>query len=151
MTRFCVLLSSLLLNALALAGSEINTNDQGLALQGYDPVAYFTTGAPQQGDSQFTAEHNGATYHFASAENRDAFLSDPDKYLPQYGGYCAYGTSLGKKFDGDPLSWKIVDDKLYVNTNAKAHELWLADEQNRIDQADSQWPDIRDKTPAELN
>ena len=143
--------ASLLLAALAHAGPEVSANAEGQVIQGYDPVAYFTTGEPTQGDPQFSAEYQDATYLFASAENRDMFLSDPEKYAPQYGGYCAFGTSLGKKFDGDPMFWKIVDGKLYLNSGEKPHTMWSEDISGRIQQADTQWPDIRSKTAAELN
>jgi len=133
------------------AGPEVNTNADGQALQGYDPVAYFTAGEPMPGDPQFSAEHEGATYLFTSAEHRNAFVEDPDKYLPQYGGFCAFGASLGKKFDGDPMAWRIVDDKLYLNSGAKPHSLWQEDIPGRIQQADTQWPEIRAKSAAELN
>ena len=141
----------LLISAVAQADSELSVNAEGQALQGYDPVAYFTDGKPTPGDAQFSTSHNGASYLFASAANRDAFVSDPDKYLPQYGGFCAFGTSLGKKFDGDPMSWKIVDGKLYLNSGEKPHQMWLEDVPGRIQQADTQWPEIQSKSPAEIN
>ena len=97
----------------AVAGSSaspvaaVNTTD-GLALKGYDPVAYFTDGQPTKGADQYSFQWKGVTYRFASAENLQRFKADPDKYLPQYGGYCAYAMSLDRIADIDPHRWAIV-------------------------------------------
>lgn len=98
--------------ARAGAPVSINADADGLALYGYDVVAYHATGKPTPGDAGVTASHDGATYRFASAANRDAFTADPAKYLPVYGGYCAYGLSQGYKVKVDPEVWRIVDGKL---------------------------------------
>ena len=94
--------------------AAVNTDQQGVALHGYDPVAYFTGGAPAKGNSQFTATYEGARYYFASAENESKFNANPAAFAPQYGGFCAMGVALEKKLDGDPMVWKIVDGKLYI-------------------------------------
>lgn len=133
----------------AFAGDAVNAPG-GLALHGFDPVAYFTEGRPVQGDTVITADHRGATYRFASATNRDAFAKSPDKYVPQYGGWCAYGVALGKKFDIDPASWRIVDGKLYLNLNPDIFKKWQADVPTHIAQANGNWPKIRDKEAGEL-
>ncbi len=99
----------------ALAVQEVNVND-GYAVHGYDVVAYFTVGAPTLGNDRFIAEYQGVAYRFASADNRDRFAADPAAYAPQYGGYCAFGTAFGRKFDGDPLAWRIVDGELYLTS-----------------------------------
>lgn len=122
----------------ALAAQEVNIVD-GYALHGYDPVAYFTIGAPTPGKSEFVAEHDGATYRFSSAENRDLFIGDPEKYAPQYGGFCAFGTAMGRKFDGDPLAWRIVDGKLYLNLNKQVQERWITDIPGFVRSADHNW------------
>ncbi|MBO6834801.1 MAG: YHS domain-containing (seleno)protein [Alphaproteobacteria bacterium] len=132
------------------AGVELNTSQTGLALQGYDPVAYFTEGKPVQGNWQITSQYQGATYRFANEAHKDKFEADPAAYVPQYGGYCAFGTAMGFKFDGDPTQWRIVDDKLYLNLSAEIQEKWLADVPGYIDQADGKWVDIATKSPAEL-
>jgi YHS domain-containing protein len=124
--------------------------DGGLALRGYDPVAYFAAGQPTPGDAAFTAEHAGATYRFANAANRDAFLKEPAKYLPQYGGFCAMAAALEKKFDGDPNVWKIVDGKLYLNVNADVSKRWQEDIPGNVNKADGNWQKIKDKAPKEL-
>lgn len=133
------------------AGYELNLEASGLAIHGYDPVAYFIEGKAVEGKADVTAAHDGATYRFATAEHRSQFLADPEKYLPQYGGYCAYGTSVGKKFNGDPTAWRIVDSKLYLNLSADVQRKWLEDVPGRISEADKNWPGIADKSPESVN
>lgn len=136
--------------ATAKPGSAVNVDTAGVAVHGYDPVAYFTQGGPVLGDAAFSATHDGATYRFASAEHRAAFVADPARYAPQYGGYCAFGAAKGGKFDGDPSLWRIVDDKLYLNVNPTAQQLWEEDVPGFIQQADVNWPEIKDKDPSAL-
>ncbi|MCB1496310.1 MAG: hypothetical protein KDJ86_11020 [Bauldia sp.] len=128
----------------------INVDATGIALKGYDPVAYFTDGAPMPGDEAITAAHDGVTYRFASAANRDAFLAAPASYIPAYGGFCAMAMSLGYKVDIDPNAWKIVDDRLYVQANERATWVWSEDIPGNIAKANGFWPKIMDKAPAEL-
>ena len=128
---------------------EVNVND-GYAVHGYDVVAYFTVSAPTEGDDRFTAEHQGTQYRFASAENRDRFNGDPAKYAPQYGGFCAFGASVGRKFDGDPHAWRIIDGKLYLNLNKKVQARWLQDTEGFIRGANHNWPIIAGVPDAEL-
>ncbi|MCB1488408.1 MAG: hypothetical protein KDJ88_13250 [Bauldia sp.] len=130
--------------------SPVNLDASGLALKGYDPVAYFTAGAPTPGDESITATHDGATYRFATTGNRDAFLAAPASYIPAYGGFCAMAMSLGYKVDIDPNAWKIVDDHLYVQANERATLVWSMDIPGNIGKADGFWPQVKDKTPAEL-
>src|SRR5262249_14666658 len=118
---------------------EIN-NQRGLALQGYDPVAYFKEGKPLVGDAAIASIWHGATYRFASTENREAFLADPEKYAPQFGGYCAYAVSRGTTANGDPHQWAIVDDRLFLNNNALAMTLWNEDRPGNIKAGDENWP-----------
>lgn len=127
-------------------GMNADAND--LAIKGYDTVSYFTAGKPQMGSNKFTATYNGAIYHFASAENRDMFRSAPERYAPQFGGYCAMGVALEKKLDTDPMAYKIVDGKLYLNLNAAVQTKWLTDVPGYIDTAESNWVDIK-RTDAE--
>lgn len=130
--------------------ASINVDKSGLAIRGYDPVAYFTAGKPTKGDAKISAKHDGATYHFASAANRDAFLKEPAKFAPQYGGFCAMGAALDKKFDGDPNLWKIVDGKLYLNVAEAPQKRWLSDIPGHLKQANQNWPKIKDKAPSAL-
>jgi YHS domain-containing protein len=119
----------------------------GLAAHGYDVVAFFASGSPAPGSDKFAVAHQGGTYRFASQVNLDAFKASPAKYLPAYGGFCAYGTALGKKLDGDPRQWRIVEGRLYFNLNADIAETWAKDIPGNIVKADSNWGRIR-ATPA---
>jgi YHS domain-containing protein len=121
-----------------------------LAIHGYDPVAYFTEGQARVGKAAFTATYGGAAYRFVSAANKAEFERNPERYAPQYGGYCAFGVSVGAKFDGDPTLWKIVSNKLYFNLNPDIQKKWLEDVPGNIAKADQNWARIRDKAPSEL-
>jgi YHS domain-containing protein len=132
------------------SASAVNVDKGGLALRGYDPVAYHTAGKATKGDAQFNAKHNGATYHFASAANRDAFVKEPAKFEPAYGGFCAFAASVGKKFDGDPELWKIVDGKVYINVNPDVVKRWEQDVPGNITKANQNWTNIKDKAPKGL-
>ncbi len=134
----------------AVAGVQIDADANGVALQGHDPVAYFTEGKPVAGKADYTAEYNGASYHFASAENRDLFVSEPDRYAPQYGGYCAFGTTFRTKVPGDPSAFKVVGDKLYINSSPDILSRWSQDIPGNIGKANNAWPEIVDKSPEEL-
>lgn len=116
-----------------------------VAVSGYDPVAYFTAGKPTKGDEKITVTYNGAVYRFASAANRDAFNASPTKYVPQYGGYCAWAVGHGYTAKADPTAWKIVNGKLYLNYNADIQKKWVADEANQITSADKNWPTVLTK------
>jgi YHS domain-containing protein len=131
--------------------SAINTDEQGIALHGYDPVAYFTVGAPTKGNASFTAKYEGASYFFASAENLKKFKANPAAFAPQFGGFCAMGVALEKKLDGDPAVWKIVDGKLYLNVNADVSVAWQRDIPGNLEKAKEYWPAIKGKTPESLN
>jgi YHS domain-containing protein len=141
-----VLASILFVFALsAHAAGESNIDSSGLALKGYDPVAYFTEKKPVQGKSEFTARHEGATYRFATAANRDAFVAAPEKYAPQYGGYCAYGMASGYKAPIEPDAWTVVDGKLYLNYNQSVRSRWSSDIPGYLRKADANWPVVRSK------
>jgi len=132
------------------SASTVDTDASGLALQGYDPVAYFVDGQPEKGKADLKIDHGGATYYFASAKNMEAFKANPDAYLPQYGGFCAMGASFNHKFEGDPKVWRIVDNKLYVNFNPDVGHRWAQDIPANISRANDNWPQIKDKTPDQL-
>jgi len=130
----------------ALAGSEFNASRLGgVAIDGTDPVAYFTQATPVQGLRKFSYDWHGATWRFASAANRDAFKADPTRYAPQYGGYCAWAVSQGYTAKIDPEAWKIVDGKLYLNYSKSVQGQWQADIPGNIAKADQNWPAIRAK------
>lgn len=115
-----------------------------LAVEGHDPVAYFTEGRPVKGERAFSTEYNGATFRFASQANLDTFLADPVRYAPQYGGYCAWAVSQGYTAKGDADHWKIVDGKLYLNYNKSVQETWEEDIPGFITLADGNWPTVLD-------
>jgi YHS domain-containing protein len=130
--------------------SALNLDAKGIALKGYDPVSYFSSGGPVQGKSDLAEKHDGATYWFASAGNRDAFKANPSKYAPAYGGFCAMGVVMEKKLDVDPQLWRIVNGKLYLNVHKEAQTRWLEDVSGNIGRADRIWPRIKDKAPKAL-
>lgn len=140
----------------AFAVAEVNVapgrtlKGGGLAIHGFDPVAYFVAKKPVQGSAKHSLVHEGATYRFSSAANMKSFQANPAKYLPAYGGYCAYGVAVGAKFDGDPRFWKIVDGKLYLNLNADIQKTWLKDVPGNIEKAGKNWKKIKHKDPATL-
>ncbi|MBL8548708.1 MAG: YHS domain-containing protein [Hyphomonadaceae bacterium] len=113
-----------------------------LAVGGYDPVAYFRQGAPVRGNPQHRIVHQGFEYRFASAENLAAFRQNPNAYLPQYGGYCAWAVAHGYTASADPNAWRIVDGKLYLNYNAEIQGRWAQDIPNLIRQGDANWPSV---------
>lgn len=122
-------------------GMSVDAND--LAIKGYDPVAYFTGNGPTQGKAEYSATYNNAIYHFVNAANRDQFKADPQAYAPQYGGYCAFGVAMGKKFETDPEAWKIEGGKLYLNLDKSVQKRWLEDTQGFIQDANTNWTTIK--------
>lgn len=117
---------------------------------GYDLVSYHQNDEPKKGTGAFVAEHAGVNYLFSSEENKKTFAENPNKYLPEYGGWCAYGASVGKKFIGDPEVWKVVDGKLYFNLNKDIQGKWETDLQKNITTANNKWDAIKEKSPGEL-
>lgn len=116
-----------------------------LALDGYDAVAYFKAGKPEKGNPAHAVTWNGATWHFANAENKAAFEADPMAFAPQYGGYCAWAVAEGYTAKGDPNHWRIVGGKLYVNYNASVQKTWEKDIPGRIAKGDRNWPVVLSK------
>jgi YHS domain-containing protein len=142
--------------ALATAGTAVagagatDLGADGLALAGYDPVAYFTEGEPTKGSAEFTATVDGATYRFANADHRAAFEDDPERYLPAYGGYCAFGLAMGQKVGSDPEVWEIVDGQLYLNVNQDVQDRWEANIPGFVETADHNWNVVADIPAARL-
>ncbi|MGI9420803.1 MAG: YHS domain-containing (seleno)protein [Geminicoccaceae bacterium] len=142
-TRRLILAGALALAATpTLAESPVYTVSSNVAASGYDTVAYFVDGRPVEGSDAFAADYDGATWRFASAANRTAFLDDPERFAPQYGGYCAWAVSRGYTASTDPEAWKIVDDKLYLNYSRSIQARWEQDIPGNIDKGDSNWPDV---------
>jgi YHS domain-containing protein len=128
----------------AFAVSPVNSTLFGSkAIKGYDPVAYFTEGKPVKGAKQFTYKWKDATWYFSTAENLAAFMDDPEKYAPQYGGYCAWAAAQGYTAKIDPEAWKIVDDRLYLNYSKDVQAQWAQDIPGNIVKGDANWPQIR--------
>jgi YHS domain-containing protein len=113
-----------------------------VGVNGYDVVAYFTAGQPTRGAVQFKAMHNGIEYRFANAANLAAFRASPARYLPQYGGYCAWAVSQGYTASADPTNWRIVDGRLYLNYNDEIQRRWEGDVPGHIRAANANWPDV---------
>lgn len=126
-----------------IAKDLVNTSFFGnIAIEGYDPVAYFQQNDAVEGSKKYQHEWQGAKWNFSSAANRDLFAGNPDKYAPQYGGYCAYAVSQNTTAGIDPDQFTILDGKLYLNYNAKIQEKWQKDRDSYIKQADENWPKV---------
>ncbi|ORU90919.1 MAG: hypothetical protein A6F71_08225 [Cycloclasticus sp. symbiont of Poecilosclerida sp. M] len=125
------------------ANELINTNKQGIAVHGYDPVAYFTEGKPVKGDPSLQYQWSGATWLFSNAVNLKAFTDTPTKYAPQFGGFCAYAASSGHFADIEPDAWSIVNGKLYLNYNQSVRGVWNSNRTKFIHQAKQLWPTMR--------
>ncbi|MGI9326323.1 MAG: YHS domain-containing (seleno)protein [Pseudomonadales bacterium] len=136
----------LLFASFAFASTQHSTP----AVGGYDLVTYQTAKRPARGTGHFVSEHEGVTYLFANSVNKAKFDKNPQRYLPAYGGYCAFGVSVGKKFAADPEVWRVVDGRLYLNLDANIQDDWLKDVPARIAKADANWPRIRDQHPSSL-
>ncbi len=111
----------------------------GLAMQGYDPVAYFKTNEAIKGKKEIAHSNDGITYHFSSEENKALFIQNPSKFQPQYGGFCSYGMSEGYEAPVDPTAFTIVDEKLYLNYSHNVKQDWLKNKKERIEKANGFW------------
>ena len=116
-----------------------------LAIKGYDTVAYFKAGKALKGNESFTSKWHDMTWYFSTKENRDLFAASPEKYAPQYDGYCAWALTESRKAITDPEVWKIVDGKLYLNCSETAYEKWSRDIPGNIKKADANWPKFQGK------
>lgn len=132
-----------LLTLAAQAHAAVNTNADGVALEGRDPVAFFTQAAPMLGKAEISAEHEGATYYFARQTHRDQFLADPERYVPAFGGYCAFGAAKGKLFPVEIETWQIVDERLLLNYNDEIKAQFDADVEALLAKADENWPGLK--------
>ena len=130
---------------------HVNTNRRGLALGGHDAVAYFAQAKAVMGDRQFSHQHQGATYHFSSAEHRDMFAADPAKYAPQFGGFCAWAVSQGYTADVDPRAFDIIDGRLILQYSLSVRERFRKDPSGNLARADENWKRILEEKgkPAE--
>jgi len=142
MARIASVVFALLFAGAALAQKAPVYSDSSGAIRGYDPVAYFTEGRPVKGSRELTHQWHGATWRFASAQNRDRFAAAPEKYAPQYGGYCAYGVASGYAVKIEPDAWSVVDGKLYLNYDRSVQKTWQSDVPGHIRKADENWPRV---------
>lgn len=129
----------------AAHAGDVVYQSSGAAINGYDPVAYFTMKKPVEGDAAHSTDWNGATWRFSSAENLATFSADPEKYAPKYGGYCAFAVSRGYTASTDPAAWSIVDGSLYLNYSKGVRSRWNSEQAANIEAGDNNWPGIRDK------
>jgi len=133
--------------AVAAAKPAINTSQDRLALRGYDAVAYLTDGKPVKGVAAYEYQGHAALWRFASADHRDQFIKEPERYAPQFGGYCSYAVSHGYTADGDPEQWKVVDGKLYLNYNQEVKQTWEKEQQKFIKDGERNWTEFQKKKP----
>jgi len=124
--------------------------DSTVGVGGYDLVSYHSAEKPQRGNGNHVVTHDGVAYLFASEANKETFAAAPDKYLPAFGGWCAYGIAVEKKFVGDPDVWEIVDGRLYLNLDNKVQKKWREDIRGNIAKAVRNWKQIRDRSPSDL-
>lgn len=143
-----ILAISFALCALSIASLQAKTlvnNESGLALQGYDPVAFFTDGKPVLGEAAITASYEGATYRFATADHKAAFEKEPAKYAPAFGGYCAYGVAVGGLYPVKIETWQILDGRLVLNKTLDVKAEFDKDRAGNLKKADGNWPGLVEK------
>lgn len=119
--------------------AAVMNQTDGVAISGYDPVAYFVDGEPARGTPCFEMDYQGTVYRFSSEENLEIFARDPAAYLPQLGGYSVFGMAKGKRYDINPTAFDIIDGKLYLSRNKKVRELWQVNPEGFIDRAEENW------------
>ena len=146
-TLATVFLSFLIIasNAIADENDYVFTGKVGIAIRAYDPVSYHLDQLPVKGSSEFSTEWKGAVWHFASAENRDLFKADPERWAPRYGGYCAYAVANDALASTDPRAWTVYKDRLYLNYSLRVRKKWTKDILGYIEIADRNWPDVLSK------
>jgi hypothetical protein len=128
-------------------GAAQSASEKRTALLGFDPVSYFDPGQPERGSKEFTAPFDDALYQFKSAKHRDMFIADPERYAPQYSGYCAVAMGKGSKFVGDPQAWVILNGKLYVVSRGSHADTvaWARANPDRLEAADANWSKLNPK------
>jgi YHS domain-containing protein len=140
---FAIAFSALVPLHASAANPEIFTGlVEGVAAGGYDAVSYFGADGPMEGKAEFATEWKGAKWQFATAANLAAFKADPERYAPQYGGYCAFAVSRGATAKGDPQVWTLVDGKLYLNLSSDVKKVWSTDIPGNVTKANANWPTV---------
>lgn len=151
-----LLAGTMAMSPAALADDEYNVSvgitaaGAPLGLHGVDPVAFLNSGNAVEGAASYTATHDGVAYYFSSADNKAEFEADPTAYLPQNGGFCTFGVSVGKKFDGDPSYAAVIDQKLYVFLNKEIFDAFNKNRSGTIAKAEDNWPTIRSTSVEDL-
>jgi YHS domain-containing protein len=140
-----ILTAAMALNAWAETKTLLNLDKSGIAIQGHDPVAFFTDNKPVKGKPEFVARHAGATYLFASKEHRDTFKADPAKYEPAFGGYCAFGVSKNRLIEIDVEAFQIVDGKLLLQYSKGIREDFNKDTKGNLAKANANWTGLVEK------
>ena len=141
LSRLWLMLILIIMPALAIAkNNSINLNKDGIAIHGYDPVAYFVAGKAKPGKRSLAYQWLGANWLFSSALNRQAFIDNPQQYLPEFGGFCAYAASVGQLADIDPQAWSIVNGRLYLNFSLRVREIWRPRAEEFMGDAKLLWP-----------
>ncbi len=138
---FAIVLAAVSLTAMAQKPEVFSTKEG--AIRGYDAVSYFTDSIPAKGKPEFVVDFKNAKWFFASSKNAELFKADPEKYTPQFGGYCAFGMSRGYKAETQPDAWTIVDGKLYLNYNVKVREEWNKKQTELITKAAANWVKVK--------
>ena len=134
-----------ILNIFGLHAQTVLTDHNGVAVQGYDIVAYFTESKPVKGSSDITAAHDGVTYFFSTEEHKALFLENPETYLPAYGGYCAYAVAKGSTAPIQPRQWVVYEERLFLNFSSGTQRIFTADLAEMVARADRNWPGIESK------
>ena len=150
MKIYVIVISLLLFVGCSTQRASVSTTNSTVAAGGYDVVSYHQNAKPQRGNGNHVANYNGATYLFVDNTNKEEFEQNPEKYAPAYGGYCAFGVSVGKKFVGDPDVWKVVNGKLYLNLDTSIQDEWHKDIPENITKANKNWPSIKHLAPGDL-
>lgn len=131
-----------LVSALAIGQKTVIYQNEDGAIKGYDPVAYFNANKALKGDKNISYEWMNATWYFTSEENLELFKRSPEKFIPQYGGYCSYAVAKGYTAKVDPTSWKVIDGKLYLSYNQSIMKNWENYQDKYIEEANDNWPEI---------
>lgn len=150
MIRSFILVCAVLISGAASVAQAEGLPVNAVAVRGYDVVAYFTDSEAVQGSNDFYAVHDGLVYLFANGDHRTAFIEDPVRYLPAFGGYCAMGMVFSKKVQIDPEAWHIEDGKLYLNLSKAVQAHWRKDVPGNISKATSNWPKVQNTSPEDL-
>lgn len=137
--KFCAGIYLAAVIGIAYADIPVNKNEDNIAIDGYDTVAYFTLGKAVKGNSQHEHVWQDARWQFLSARHLELFAADPERYAPQFGGFCAGAMTRGIEVKADPEAWTIVDGRLYMKVNMQSRDSWREDAEENIRKANKKW------------